>query len=344
MAGASADAPSGEERAAIVLVGHGEGMTELGDLVVELLEQEHVRPHLVQESDFDPAAFLSEESGASESVWAFVVTKDHNDVRLYFRDPHARRFLIRNVALRDGLDAYGREVVAQVIDSSIVSLLHSMDGISREQATAELGGVPRAEPAKLPAAAPPPALPGAAPAAVSVWLALRYGLAWAGSDLGAAQGPGLEVSLQWRTFGMGITAERFFPQSLATSQLDATVQATALRLTCDGTLAFFGSSALVFGLGAGADVLDAHVLQVHDAALTPTAQGLRILPVLRPAIAVELRLERWRFAAAAFVDVDLSTDYYQVDRPAGPTRVATPWPVRPGAALVVAWSPTLGAR
>jgi hypothetical protein len=115
-------------------------------------------------------------------------------------------------------------------------------------------------------------------------------------------------------------------------------------LTWDGALAFFGSSALVLGLGAGADVLDTRIQQVHDATLTATAQGLRVVPVLRPAIAVEVRLERWRFAAAAFADVDLSTDYYQIERPTGPSRVATPWPVRPGAALVVAWSPTLGAR
>jgi hypothetical protein len=344
MARARADPPSDEERAAIVLVGHNEGMTELGDLVGELLVQEHVRPHVVEESDFDPAAFLSEEGASSDSVWAFVVTKDHNHVRLYFRDPHARRFLIRNVELRDGLDAYGREIVAQVVESSIVSLLHSVEGISRQQATAELGGAHAAEPARVETVAPPPVPPAGRPATVSVWLALRYGLAFAGSDLGAAQGPGLAAGLEWRAFGVGISAERFFPQSMATSQLDATVQATALRLTWDGALASFGSCALVLGLGAGADVLDARVLQVHDATLKPTAPGLRVLPVLRPAIAVEFRLERWRFAAAAFADVDLATDYYQVERLGGPSRVGTPWPVRPGVALIVGWSPTLGAR
>ncbi len=329
-----------EDRASIVLVGRDPGMAELGDRVAELLVREDVRARLVPESDFDPAALPSSSDESSDSVWAFVVPKDRNEVRLYFRDPHARRFLLRQVTLRDGLDEYGREIVAQVVESSIVSLLHSTEGIPPEQAPSEPTTRQVAEPPHVEVPPSPPAPPRAGqPAAFGSWIALRYGYAWAGADLGAPQGPGLAAGLEWRAFGVWISAERFFPQSMTTSQLDASVQTTAFRGTWDRALFLGGSNALLVGLGAGVDVLETRVLQVHDPGLTPSSPSVRVLPVLRPEIAITHRLGPWRVTAAAFTDIDLAADYYQVERRDGSSRVATPWPVRPGAALMIGWSP-----
>jgi len=62
--------------------------------------------------------------------------------RLYFRAPDGKGFLVRDVPLGSGLDALGRESIAQVVEASLVSLLHSGAGLSRAAFERELGSEP----------------------------------------------------------------------------------------------------------------------------------------------------------------------------------------------------------
>jgi hypothetical protein len=46
--------------------------------------------------------------------------------------------------------------------------------------------------------------------------------------------------------------------------------------------------------------------------------------------------------ALPFVDAALLRTYYDLDGADSQVRLATPWPLRPGLALVLGWSPSIG--
>ena len=348
----------------MVLVGDVAGMTELEATLVELLERDNVRPHVVRVPGFDRDDVLSG-GKPDDGVSAFVVPETATSARLYFRGPHAQRFLLRGLGLRNGLDEYGRELVAQVVESSVLALLRSNAGITLEQASAELARTPgaggtdaaRTESPNVPtseAKAPArtdAATPGSSRAPASTgplqwrgWLAARYALEWAGSDLGAAHGPGLEMGVEWGVLRTRITAERWFAQNIAAPDLSANVQTTALRLLVDTRWPWRTTHALVAGLGAGIDILGVQATASRDPALTLAPERSHAVPAVRAEVGYQVRGDPWRFMALAFVDGALLDTHYDVERAGAAVRVATPWSVRPGVALVLGWSPPLGGQ
>jgi hypothetical protein len=346
------------EDATVVLVGDIPGMTELADTLVELLERQKVRPHVVRAPGFDPETVISG-GQQDESVSAFVVPETTTSAQLYFRGPRAKRFLLRGLPLRNGLDEYGRELIAQVVESSVLALLHSNAGMTREQASVELAHAPDA--ARTDAVTAPKTdataaaltdatssrTPGVAARARPAsdwrgWVAIRYALEWSGSDLGAAHGPGLETGLEWAALRTRVTAERWFPQNIASPELSASVQTTALRLVVDARWPRRTTHALVAGFGAGVDILSAQPTASHDPALTLAPERSHAVPVLRTELGYQLRADPWRVMALAFVDGSLLDTNYDLERADSAVRVATPWSWRPGVALVLGWAPALG--
>ena len=145
---------------------------------------------------------------------------------------------MRDVVLPSGLDAVGRELIAQIVDASVVALLHSEVGISRAQVKAEVDSVSvnagetepapsaaqpssppkptpdsKAEasstvraggPRPTPSAAQPrsPPKPGPTrehtPLVAEGWLGLQYSADLSGSALGVQHGPGLELGVGLR--------------------------------------------------------------------------------------------------------------------------------------------------
>jgi hypothetical protein len=317
-----------------------------------------VRPHVVRAPGFDPENVIS--GGQQDgSVSAFVVPETATSACLYFRGPRAKRFLLRGLALRDGLDEYGRELIAQVVEASVLALLHSNAGMTREQASAELEHTPDAAgtdaatapktdetPAALTDAASSstPHVPAPARRASDWrgWVAIRYALEWSGNDLGAAHGPGLETGLEWRALRTRVTAERWFPQSIASPELSAGVQTTALRLVVDARWPRRTTHALVAGFGAGIDILGVQPTASRDPALTLAPERSHAVPVLRAELGYQLRADPWRVMALAFVDGSLLDTHYDLERSDSAVRVAAPWSWRPGVALVLGWAPALG--
>jgi hypothetical protein len=326
----------------IVLIGEAGSATELADTVADLLSRQKLSPRVVVEREFSASELLSE---GDATVRAFVVPTDRSHMRLYVRDPTAQRFVLRDLALRDGLDVYGCEVVAQVLDSSIDALLRTVGGMSREQAKAELAkasanveqpSAGAAEQPTPPVSGPPSPAPSLSP--WSGWLALRYGATWAGADLGAAHGPGLEVGVGWRALRARVVAQRFFSQSLRTAEVDATVQVTEVRVALDAEWPAAGASSALVGVAGGAHLVDVGSIAAHEATLGPVAPLSRVTPTFGPEAGYQLRAGPWRLELVAFADVDPSPAHYQVERPAGTLRVATEWAIRPGAALVVGFN------
>jgi len=317
-------------------------MPELAATLVELLERQNVEAHVVRSLRFQPAEVTSG-SEKDRNAWAFVVPETPALARLYFRGPRAERYLLRDLPLRDGLDEYGRELIAQVVESSVLALLHSTAGITREQASAEIDrpvDAPRGEPT-VSAASPTPSA-ARPPSKWRAWTALGYAFEWSGGDLGAAHGPGLEIGLEWSALRARLIAERAFAQTLASPELIASLQTTALRFVVDTYWPKHAAHALVIGLGAGIDILDAQPTVASDPLLTLAPGHSHAVPVVRAEVGYQLRQGPWRLMAFGFVDASLLYTHYDLVRAGSEVRLATPWPVRPGVGLVFGWSPSIG--
>ncbi len=344
-------------RALVVLIGDAGRAAELTLVLSELLNRQGVAPEFERRERFRASALLSE-SIDDARVWVFITESGPHVAKLYFRGPLGKRFLLRTLSLRNGLDELGRELIAQVVETSTVVLLRSEGGLSREEAKAGLSdqGEPGdafeaddASPASRPAEAEVASdVEAAAPPIAKMQKThLEYELSargvakWTGADLGLDHGAGLETALAWRSARAvlvrgRLSFEYIFGQLIDASAVSATIRTTALRAAVDVGAAF-GSSALVVGLGGGVDLARISPKATPDSSLdlAPTSTG--IIPVVRVEARYELTLGSFRMTAGLLGDASLVDTHYDVRRGAGQSRVATPWPVRPGMALTLGW-------
>jgi hypothetical protein len=346
----------GSDDATVVFVGDNAGRNELAAVLVELLQRNGVRVRLLSEPRFEPASLLSGGEG-DRTVRVFIELRDPHMARLYFRGPEARRFLLRELEMRDGLDEFGRELIAQVVESSVTALLHSSAGLSRDQVRAAL-----VEQNQLPApdSIPRDEAPHAQRASEDVarftgWLGLKYAGQWSGSDLGGVHGPGGEIGIEWRGGASSrsaertpivrttFSAERWFSQTVTSQQVKASLQSWPLRLGVDVGWPRAHGQTWLFGLAGGVDLTRIEP-EAGDPSVTASAASVDVVPMLRAALRYEFGTGPWRLAFTAYADVSLLATHYDLARGSSFERLAAPWPVRPGAALVLAWQPTLGAR
>jgi ribosomal protein L11 len=352
--------------AVVVLVGATAQTADLADLLTELLGRKGVAVRLVQERTFRAADLLAPGDERERSVSVFIEVPSDRVARLSFRGPRAARFLLRELGLRNGLDDVGREAVAQVVESSVAVLLSfSSEGMSRDEANATLARAPSPPPAPgtVVDLGPRPALPARPPAALPAaaiatdvtpairqaparavwrgWLAPRYSAAYAGPELGPAHGPGAEAALERSGVRLlmraRLVAERRFVQVITSPQLNADVHDDSLRLLFELGWAPRASQAVSLGLGFGADLtaIEPGAALVPD--VTPAGATTHVVPVTRAELRYEIGGAAWRVAALLFADASLFDTHYDIVRAGTTERLATPWWVRPGAAVAVGW-------
>ena len=140
--GESGSSRSDDARALVVLVGEAAKSDKLTAVLSELLERERVALEFERKSRFRPSALLAS-SGGDSRVWVFI-SSTKRVAKLYFRGPFGNRFLLRKLELQNGLDEVGRELIAQVVETSILTLLRSEAGLSREQMKAGISDAERA--------------------------------------------------------------------------------------------------------------------------------------------------------------------------------------------------------
>jgi len=354
--------PGAPARATICLIAEAARGSELRSVLNELLERDNVDTRFTERARLGSAEVL-ETSADSGAVDVFIVPRGHDAVRLYFRAADGQRFLVRDVALSSGLDALGREVIAQVVEASVVSLLHSGVGISRAEVKAELdSGSGDALPSAGPAGASAPArahdsAPDSAPAAASAlgarrrqpfalegWVAARYGVAWSGAGQNAQSGPGFELGLgvQRTVFVRArVSVEFDFPAQIAAGPIDARASADRWRALLDLGTSLGPARALAVSIGVGQDrsTIEPIASRERSVQLAPASRST-------PAVAhTEARFEvgvaDFRCAFGAVLEIPLVRTRYNLDRGTSAKQLAQPWAVRPGAALSLAWQPRL---
>jgi hypothetical protein len=340
------DNPSSDATATavVVLIGSPAQGSELGDVLAELLERQGVMPEIVSEERFDPGSLLTQ--GESDlRVWVFIVIRGEHQARLYFRGPLGKRFLLRELSLRSGLDEVGRELIAQVVETSTVALLHSTAGISRDEASATLARE-KVEPTKEPERAPPPPRPvkenvRRRDAALQVVLGARAAAIW-NRSAGPAAAFGGEAGAG-TTFGASLIGrvrlayEYRLSQHVAISALDASYGSMAFRGGVDGGFRS-GPHRFLLGLGAGADLDRASTNAVRDRSLRLASVSSDAVAMFRAELRYELALGGLWLAASVLADFATARTHYDVSRAGSTTRVAELSLVRPGIALTLGWA------
>lgn len=343
-------APRDEARALVVLIGDAGASDALRSVLSELLERRGIAVEYETRDRFSSRALLSENQDGR--VWVFVSDPGRRVAKLYFRGPTGERFLLRRLALKNGLDELGRELIGQVVETSTVALLGSDAGVSREEARAGISAEgDDAESAGDDAlhlrGAPSPETSGAglgahARSRLDLDVDARGFAKWSGHELGFDHGVGAEAALAFRasprwSIGGRAELEYGFGQSIETDALDADVRATSFRVGPEmGTAE--GVSAFSLGLLAGADFTKTTPKASADPTLALSGSSNGTVPVVRLEARYVLTLGVFRMSAGLFGDVSLADTHYDVEDATGSHRVAAPWPVRPGVAL------TLGLR
>jgi hypothetical protein len=343
-----------------VLVGEAGLGTELQLVLSELLVRQGVAPEFERRERFRTSAFLSENAGDS-SVWVFVTESGLHRARLYFRGPYGKRFLLRELTLRNGLDELGRELIAQVVETSAVALLRSEAGLSREEAQRDLSlqegprdALDEPEPA-VPEPAPTKnedahrsrtAVPSPNDARRLVYVLAARGVEkWTGKDLGFASALGVETGLEWHMpralfLRARVLFEYGLGQSLDAQAVSARIRTSTVQAGLD-VGAVLGRNTIALGLSGGADLIGMSPDRATGTSLDLAADSTSVAPVMRLEGRYEVTFGSFRATAGILADVSLVDTHYDVRQGGEQSRIAAPWRVRPGVALTLGWCPTL---
>ena len=350
-------AAGSRDRATITLIADAARSPELRSVLNELLERDNIDTRFTETPRFGSSELLDTNS-TERTVGVFIVPSGGGTARVYFRAPDGERFLVRDVTLSSGFDALGRELIAQIVEASVVALLHSVVGLSRTQVKAELAARadddPREDslpkPSVVPKAAPalsPAPSPGVRPpegARLEGWVAAHYAAEWSGSALGIRHGPGFELGLgvRWRVLLRArLMLEQDFPVGLSAGPIDARVTTSRWRTALDVGTALGENSALAISLGVGQDASRIEPTGSRDPNVRPAAASREAPTIVNSGVRFEAGSAQFQVALAASVDVPLVHTPYDVDRGLNAKQLAAPWLVRPGAALSLAWRPQL---
>jgi len=336
-----ASAPSSAQRARVVLVAAVGADPELPALIRELLERQHVEADIERAPRFDPDALFAEQSKGTLGV--FIALRGPADARLYFRAPGGERYLVRKLTLPSGLDAVGRELVGQVVASSAEALLGEAEALNREQASAEIASEtppPDAPPPPAPPAKREPVAPRNAAADGAKWelrFLARYSALWIGSDFGLRHGPGLALGARFGQrvlVGAELGGEYHFEQTFTTPDVTGHLRTNELHALFESGLRFGASSAT---LAAGPRLeLSQFELQSATPSITPANPQSRTKAGLRLEGRHEWASRHFVLGLAALIDVAFTHTHYDLSTPNGTTeKLASVWPVRPGAVLSV---------
>ena len=352
---------SGEaDRVTICLIGEAAQSQELRSVLNELLERDNVDTRFLERARLGSEDVL-ETSSEGKAVDVFIVPRRRDGARLYFRAADHQRFLVRDVVLRSGLDAIGREVIAQVVEAAVVSLLHSGAGISRAEVKAELeSGVgdaqpsatpaPRQKPARVPFAGDPSPDSAAraartrsrSPVALEGWLAAKYAVTWSGAGQSAQSGPGFELGIgAQRTWFVRtrLSVEFDLPAQISAGPIDARVSSDRYRALLDLGTALGPARAVAVSVGIGQDRSTFEPRASRDPGVLPAPASRSTPGVVHSGVRFEAGLADFRCALAAALEIPLVRTPYQITRGSSTQQLAQPWAVRPAVALSLAWQP-----
>lgn len=334
-----AAAPSSEEQLVLVLT--------------ELLARLQVDLELRRETVILPATVVTPPTSPRPALArAFIDATQPNVALLYLVDGPWERVLVRRIALDHGLDEVAREQLAHIVESSIRALAAGGTiGVTRAEASAELGIAPPPTAAPEPPAAPAP-LPPAKPRVVVLRTVpqrqtpsvdTRLGLGWglaAWTPEVAVHGPelGLRFSVGRRlAFGGGLLLQYRLQRRVQSELAGVGIEGVGLRATAHARYRLEPRFALLAAIGGGLDRETFQPRSGADTSVTLGTASMRSSGILTTSFGVELRIAGpLVLLADAGAEVDLAPDDYVVERATQIVTIAEPLRVRPTISLLLA--------
>jgi hypothetical protein len=273
-------------------------------------------------------------------VRAFVDLTDDRNAALYFADRAGERFLVRQVALPDGLTALGRETLGQVLELSVRALLEDDQvGMTRAE-TSKLLNAQEPETAPRPRDEPPPKLEEPDESESRLGAEAFYAARLFSSEVAIVHGPGL--GLGWISEDpsarslLFIAGQYELPQELVTSVVG--VEWSTIRVQGGAGLSVAVSRSHFFAggrLSVGADFTRFSPRQGsagHDVELESPSVSTATFIDLAVEGSVPL-FERLGASARVFASVYPVRVHYDVAVGQTRSEVLVPYSVRPGIEL-----------
>ncbi len=252
--------------------------------------------------------------------------------RLYLADARAERFLVRELELARGLDELGKEALAQVVESSIETLLEERElTLSRAQLRSLLAPAPRpVSKTKVPGSSQ-------SEAAVSLGWSALYGVRLLSSK-SVTHGPALalRVQLPWRAVELSgwTTVQYLLTQELTapTAALELTTVAVRSGVGMSGRVGRLFRVGARLGIGLDLDRLNPRETGAAPLELTP-ARWVHT-SVATGALDTGLQIAgSLGIAFSVLADADFRPRHYDLEVEGEARAVIEPLPARPGAML-----------
>ncbi len=328
--------PVQQGMARIVLVGPVANERSLALLLEELLGHRGIQADIRRSESFDPDALFGH--SASGETLVFISLVDAHNARLHFRAPSGDRFLLRRLELPNGVDPVGRELLGQVVESSVVALFDASQGLSRADVAAAIAQ-DAAETAAVRKQQTTPSSPSPTPPSEPTkWdfgVGATYSGEWSGSDLGLAHGPGVALGTRRYsalTFGVRLDLQRYFPQHLRTPLIHADIQRTVALASLEVGWAQSKERAIFAALGPAMEISRLTPFPASPDVQSAAAK-FDVAPALRGQVSYEWAWGHWCVGAAAWVNVSLVDTHYDLVDDGTQRAIARLGGVRPGMTL-----------
>jgi hypothetical protein len=347
--GSVASPPQGDVRAEVVLAGSQAQSPSLVELLTTVLAQHGVTPTFLSRQRWADSDLLDDDPDRDRTrtrIWIAVPTSTL--ARLYFADPQLRHYLVREVALRDGLDELGRERIAQVVESSTLALLGGARGMSRDEVRTTLRRQAETTPRASQRKPEPPrtrdqarARPGGR-LGPDGFVGASYFGQWTARGLGLAHGPGLRLGLKLdssrdASWLAAAVLERPWALVHEAPEIRVRLQSTKVAMLLGWSQRLPAQTSFIAQLGGGAEFTRISPTAVSGTDVAPAPRRTNATLWLRSELGIQWSRAAWAFMLAATGELSLDDTHYDIERDgARDLLFATP-PLRPGALAAIVY-------
>jgi hypothetical protein len=325
----------------INLVGDAALADELDSLLLEWLGEDQSKAEIRHVPVLRSSEVLAS-SPDEQLLRIWVVLDNVHLARVYFAEPSAGRFLVRDVYLHQGLDELGRENVAQVLVTSAKAFIEHNAGSSVDEVVATMKSQAR-EPKSVapvePEFKPKPTLRKSA----QQWffrLGGFYGTRFETPNL-VSHGPGLLAFVGRETLDTRWAAvfrtQYFWPITARASDVDISIRALALRLAFVIEKPLSVDYDVGIEAGGGLEYVSYNSSATSDSGVSAVGRTGYFEPETWLGLRLSSRQSHWRWALVPGLSTSLVRSHYDVIRQGRPQIEFAPWIMLPSCALEMTW-------
>jgi hypothetical protein len=316
---------------------------QMQSVVEELLARLSMTVNVTRVERVDAAEVVNPHAGPPRlaRVWLDLTRPDR--ATLYLVSSDWQRILVRHLPKVAGHDELAREQLGHIVETAIDALAHGASlGVTREDASRELGIVPARPPSLVPAppsprvdrAVSPPPSPASPAPALRLEPGLIYDAQLFAGGPNVAHGPALSLfvgsSGAGVRFGGWLTAQYRLPLEQDGMPLGMRIESGSLRLLASIDVPVRDVLIWRFAAGGGADYVHVVPVAVPGAAAATNDLPDQVIFVARAVVASRVALgSSVALLAGLSCDFDPNETRYLVAHGSSPEVVLQPWPVRP---------------